>query len=291
MTSPYFLFARRIFEKSAKAHLEYHPMLRKDLKRANLKILADTYISGILLTSLIVSVIFFVFSYPLLFTYGLFGFKFGIFSAVPSLLIAGGSFGLSYLVMLIFPRTVARRRAKDMEKNLPFALMHMSTVAASGVPPAAMFRLLAKTDYGEISTEAQKVVNYIDSFGLDITTAVRRVAANTPSRTFRELLVSINSTIFAGGDLRGFLQSASKTQVDEYKSVIESSSNRLGIAAEVYSVILISGPLLLFVGLSTMNLIWGTIGSFPIPFLIRFGAYFLLPLLNLVFLLFLEVTE
>lgn len=291
MTNSYFRLARRLFEKPAKEHLSYHAGLRRDLKKANIRMLADTYVSGIILTSLIISILTLILSFPLLYTIDPFGLGFGVFFVLPSLALGAISFAAIYLLMLIIPQTISRKREKDIEHNLPFALMHMSAVAASGVGPTAFFRLLTETDYGEASVEASKIVNYIDSFGLDITTAIRRVATNTPSRKFRELLTTINATILSGGDLKKFLYAASKNEIEEYKSQMELVSNKLGIAAEVYSVILISGPLLLFVGLSTMNMIWGTIGGVSIPVMISFGAYFLLPLVNLAFLLFLEVSQ
>jgi len=291
MTKSYFRLARRLFEKSAKKHLEYHPSLKKELKQANLRILAETYMSGILLTSLILSIFAFFISFPFIYSSDIFSLSFGAISAIPSLIIAVIIFAVVYFTMLMTPQAILRRREKDIDKHLPIALMHMSAIAASGVKPAEIFRLLTETDYGELSVEASKIVNYVTSFGLDITTAIRRVATNTPSSKLRDLLTTVNSTVLSGGDLQRFLYVAAKNEIEEYKSIIELTSNKLGIAAEVYSVILISGPLLLFVGLSTMNLIWGTLAGFPIPVLIKFGAYFILPILNLIFILFLEVSR
>ena len=46
-----------------------------------------------------------------------------------------------------------------------------------------MFRLIAESsdEYGAVSEELQKITNYIEIFGYDLSSAVETVAASTPS--------------------------------------------------------------------------------------------------------------
>ncbi|MFH1786202.1 MAG: type II secretion system F family protein [archaeon] len=282
MIPQYVALSRRIFGKTAKRHATQYANLKRDIRQANIQMLLEIYLSLALLTSFLIGMVSLILSFPLL--YATVGFFAVLFSAICGVFIGV----LSYLVFLIYPYSRAKRRANDIDRNLPFAMMHAATIASSGVAPASIFRLLAKTDYGELTVESRKVQHYIDSFGVDLTTAMKRVARSTPSKRFAELLLSLNAVIRSGGNLKAFFYESSESAVTDFKIEQRVISDKLNIIAETYSVVLIGGPLLVFVGLSTMSMVWSQLAGMQIDMVMKFLVYFVLPVLNLIFLIILQ---
>src|SRR3989338_10315390 len=102
-----------------------------------------------------------------------------------------------------YPSLRTKSRRRSIKTNMPFAIDHMSSVIASGVSPATMFKLISSSmEYGEISAEIQKVNNYIEFFGYDILTALRAVALTTPAQEFKEFLEGFVSSVETGGDIK-----------------------------------------------------------------------------------------
>ena len=138
--------------------------------------------------------------------------KYGMINAV----IRGLIFGI--LVMLLtgfltyhYPSILIGSRARKIKNELPFVLLTMSAVAGSGANPISIFKLILEAgEYKEISGEIKKIMNYVNLFGYDLTTALRAVAKTTPSEHFKELLNGMVATIESGGDLKDYLRNTKR---------------------------------------------------------------------------------
>ncbi|WP_414836610.1 type II secretion system F family protein [Candidatus Nanohalococcus occultus] len=263
---------------------KYFDDLKEDLNHADMDVLFRTYISKMLFYSFSGFIAGFLGSltYVLSMDTSLFEslrYLFGIPFAV-SLMI----FGMLYL----YPSQRARKRQKSIEENLPFALNHLAAIATSGIPPSSMFELLSNFDeYGGISEEAEKITRRVNTFGEDLTTALREVADRSPNDDWSDVLYGILSTVQTGGSMEEFLDQKAEEALFDYKMQREKEIERLSTYASFYTAILIAAPVFLVTILSVMNLLGGQVMGFAIRDLMWMGVHVLIPGLNIVFILFL----
>lgn len=267
----------------------YFKPLEEIIRIANIGILFERYVGRMILISLISFIISFsLISYGLIFILKL---------SVLYSLIGGFLIGISlaFIIITIFhsyPYQVLTQKRNSIEANLPFALLHMSAIAASGAPPTIMFKLISETEeYGKVSEEARMIIRNIETFGMDPKTAMKQVADRTPSDSFRQFLYSFISTIETGGDLRKFLENVANEAMNDYRLKRERYLQALSMYADIYTGILIAAPLFFISILSIMGMLGGTIAGLTITDAMRLGIYAFVPLLNIVFILFLHLTQ
>ncbi|MFW5852462.1 MAG: type II secretion system F family protein [Nanoarchaeota archaeon] len=188
--------------------------LYKTLRYANMHVLSSTYTNTMLLTSILAGS-------GAVFLVGVFSLSamFPIQVIVANSLLAG-ILGLAGTVLGFhyFPNYKKKNRERNINTNLPFALDHMAAVASSGVSPSSMFQLISESnDYGEVSVEVEKVVEYVELFGYDIMSAVQRVSTTCPSRLLKEFFEGFVSTVQSGGELKDFLRQSADEAMLHYK--------------------------------------------------------------------------
>ncbi len=267
----------------------YFKPLEEIIRLANIGILFEVYVGLMIFVSLLGFLITFI----SIFIGSIIILKLPIiFSLIGSLI-----FGLSiaFIVLTIFhsyPYRVLSTRKSSIEANLPFAINHMAAIAASGIPPLTMFRLVAEVEeYGKLADEVRLILRNATAFGMDFITAVKQVAERTPSEQFREFLYSFISTIESGGDLKRFLEGASREAIMDYRLKRERYVQLLSTYADFYTALLIAAPLFFVSILSIVSMLGGTLMGLPASLLIQAGIYIFLPLLNFVFILFLHLTQ
>ncbi len=205
-----------------------------------------------------------------------------------SMLTSALAFSLAYY----YPFEKAKSRRRSINTNLPFAIDHMSSVIASGVSPSTMFKLIStSSEYGEISVELEKVTHYVDFFGYDILTALKAVALITPSESFKEFLDGFVATIETGGDLKEYLAQRSGEALLNYRLERQKYVESLSTYSDIYTGVLIAAPLFFVTALSLVSVIGGNLGGMSITTLITVGTYIAIPILNVLFLVFLEINQ
>ncbi|MEM5776829.1 MAG: type II secretion system F family protein [Candidatus Aenigmatarchaeota archaeon] len=197
-----------------------------------------------------------------------------------------------FIIGYFYPiQLVASRRAK-IETNLPFAVAHMGAIASSGIPPSAVFKLLSKfKEYDVLAEEMEKIVTNIEVFGLDPVTAMKEVAKRTPSEKFKQILLGFASTIESGGSLKIYLKNMSEQTLFQWRMKREKYLQQLSTYAEFYTGILIAAPLFIISLFAIMNMIEPNLGGIGILQLMRLSIYLLIPILNIVFIVFLSTTQ
>ena len=255
---------------------------------ANLKVLANTYIN----------IIFFLTILSSLFSVPVFTVFFALQGGPPGMImlkILGAVImvtNFTFWMGVYYPFMKAKSRKRSINTNLPFAIDHMSSVIASGVSPATMFNLISNSrEYGEISIEIEKVVNYTEFFGYDILTALKAVALTTPSEQFKEFIDGFVSTIETGGDLKEYLSQKSSEALLNYRLERQKYIESLSTYSDIYTGVLIAAPLFFVTALSLVSVLGGTIGGLSINTIITLGTYVAIPGLNLMFLVFLELNQ
>ncbi|MBI4154849.1 type II secretion system F family protein [Candidatus Woesearchaeota archaeon] len=267
---------------------EFFSSMVNKLILSQIKILSKTFISMILFTSLLSTLVSFV----------IYLFLFYFYSTLTlTNIVLSGFFGLftGILVFVIFyyyPSTEVDGLRKKIKEDLPFVIVHMSAVAGSGARPSAVFTMLLKSkEYPGLEGEIKKIVNYINLFGYDLSTALRTVARTTPSVEFRDLLNGMVSTITTGGSLKEYLKAKADEAITQYRLDRKRYVESLSTYSEVYIGLLVAAPLLFFVTLAIINSLGSTVAGLPISTVAYLGIFILLPALNMIFYAFLSFVQ
>ena len=155
-----------------------------------------------------------------------------------------------------------------------------------------MFKLISQSkEYGEVSVEIEKIVNYIEIFGYDVLTALKAVAATTPSYQFKDFFEGMISTTQTGGDLKDYFSQKAEEAMIHYKMERQKYTETIATYSDIYTGILIAAPLFFVAALSLVSLLGGTVGGMDVNVIIVLGTYVVIPFMNVAFLAFLEVTQ
>lgn len=267
---------------------EFFRYLYNALRLANIRMLSNTYVN----VMVFVSVFFTIVTFPFYATF---------FSAlqnppavmlVKSALLSVISGVSSFFAFYGYPYGKIRQRARNIKTNLPFAINHMAAVASSGVPPVKMFKLIAESkEYGEISVEIEKIVEYVELFGYDFLTALKSVSATTPSEPLKEFFEGMISNIESGSELKVYMNEKSKEALLEYQLERQKFTETISTYSDIYTGILIAAPLFFVTALSLVSILGGVVAGIPIDTLIIMGTYIIIPLLNIAFIIFLQMTQ
>ena len=266
----------------------YFSALQEEILKSNLNMLFDLYVGKVVFLSLLsfISILIFVST-----AMPLFGFPL-IISLISGLITATT---FSFIILTIcysYPFQLLTAKRNSIENAMPFAINHIGAIASSGIPPFTIFKLLGSVhEYGEIRNESERIVRNMETFGMDITTAIKNVAERTPSPGFRRFLLGISSTIETGGDLKKFLENSAKDALFEYRLKREKYLQTLSTYADFYTAVLIAAPLFFISILSVMSLVGGEILGMSIPMAMRVGIYVLIPVLNTIFIAFIHFTQ
>lgn len=260
---------------------EYFENLYKKIQIANLKILPSIYINILIFTSLVLGFLFFIIGMLV----GL------VFLKMPFVV----AFGLGWLLAIIgiflivvvfteYPNSVITERMKSIETNLPFAIIHMSSIAGSGVVPLKMFELVAeRKDFGAVSEEFERIVKYVNLFGVDLITAIRETLDLTPSTQLKDFLNGLITSIESGGDLILYLTVKANEILDLYKIKREKVNDNISVFSEMYMGIMITAPIFFVLVISMIGFLGAQIGGISAPIMLGIFTYVIFPLLNFAF--------
>jgi len=157
------------------------PSLRLHLEQTKANLTAQEYISLSITSSLITFVYMTIFFIVLFFMLDLDN---------PILL----AFGASILIVLfiffqqvLYPKLLAGRKIKDIEKNLLPALQDILVQLNSGIPLFNILVNVSHQKYGEVANEFGKAVNKIGS-GISQIDVLDEMASKNPSLYFRRAI-------------------------------------------------------------------------------------------------------
>ena len=276
----------RFMGKLADSSMGSYDFLEKQLQGAGINMLLKAWVSMMYMTVILVymaSLAAVLAMSPFL-SFGFIDFIYYVVFA--PILIAS----LAFVALYMYPSQKAKSVKKSIDSNLPFALIHMSAIVSSGIPPEFMFQIMSKfRDYGKITDQMARIVRNMKTFGMSSVAAVDNVAKTTPSRDLRQILGGISSTIEKGGDLSYYLKEMSDKTLFDYRMEREKHSKTLSVLSDVYTALLITGPLMIISVIVMMSMIGGDVFGLAIPdaMLLMVGA---VAAANIVYLLFLEVT-
>jgi archaellum biogenesis protein FlaJ (TadC family) len=99
------------------------------------------------------------------------------------------------------------------------------------------------------------------------------------------------STTQTGGDIKAYLAQKSEEAMLNYKLDRQKYTETIATYSDIYTGILIAAPLFFVAALSMVSLLGGKIGGMGVSTVIVLGTYVAIPIMNVFFLAFLELTQ
>jgi len=271
--------------------------LERSIVRAKLPFIPASYLSVIFFTTIISFIVGI-----LLFVFFLF-FNFGV--ALPIITRATGDFLprfskvilipillpiVTFLLIYFYPSMEEKSAENKINSELPFATIHMSSIAGSMIDPSNIFKIIISTkEYPFLEKEFTKLMNEINVYGYDLVTALKNIAYNSPSRNLSELFTGLATTINSGGNLQDFFDKRAETLLFDYKIQREKYAKSAETMMDVYISVVIAAPMI-FMLLMMMMSISGlglAVGTSTITIMTILGVV----VINIVFLTFLHLKQ
>ena len=290
--SGYLKLSNRFFQNSAVRQIKKgrFAKLPDELKRANVDILFQTYVAMILFTTFLSFFIgLFLVAFLLFFEVG-FTFPFigitdqGIlirllkFFWIPFVLPV-----LTFVTVYLYPNAEKGSISKKIDRELPFAVIHMSAISGSGIEPTKIFTIIGLSrEYPFLRKEIRKVLNQINLYGYDLVTALNNVSKTTPSKKMSELFAGLSATITSGGDLQGFFEKRAETLLIGYRLEREKFTKMAETFMDIYISLVVATPMILILLLIMISISGVNVGFSPTQ--ITFIIIAVIGLINVVFL-------
>jgi len=288
-TNFYNVFANKIFGNSAENLIKKYPKYFDDLRRtvrlANLRIFFNTYVSLGILSFFLTMLLSFLLSLVIFMDFSVFAFaKYISLSLLMGLFVLAG--------LYYYPRIIMDSRRRDIKQDLPFAIIHMAAVAGSGAQLVTVFSMIVESnEYKGLEGEIKRILNYVNLFGYNMSTALRAVAENTPSNEFKELMNGMIETIESGGSLKNYLKNKADDIMTTYKLERKRYVETLSTYSDIYTAILIAAPLLFIIVLVLLSIVGTKVGGVDISFIEKLGTFIVVPVLNIGFIIFLNIVQ
>lgn len=281
-------FAVRLFGIYWRARRNKFPSLRDKLIKADMHMSVEEWLSTITLGSIIIPLLFFpLFIMAAWFLVGHFLVwdtlrniapvtPEGIFRLAGELLAVILALAIPmpvwFLIFYSYPSVMISDRRRKIDAQLPYAIGWMSSLALVGVIPYDIFRKLSETEeyYGEMSREAKRLIRDVELLGFDFLTALRNLAAITPSESLRTFLQGALTSTVSGGEMGDYFISKARETMEENRKKFADFINNLGMLSELYITGMVAGPLFIIVMFAAMMMLSGA--SPQILMIIIYGA-------------------
>lgn len=151
---------------------------------------------------------------------------------------------MAFMQVAMFPPMQARKRVKEVERNLVFALRAILVQLKSGVSLFDSMTMVAKGNYGGISGEFKKAVDLINT-GTPENEALEEMSEMNPSPYLRKSLWQIVNGMNAGADISDVLGETVRSMIREQKIAINRYGSQLRVLSLMYMMIGVIMPALL----------------------------------------------
>jgi flagellar protein FlaJ len=179
---------------------------------------------------------------------------------------------------------------ENIERELPFAVMIFTLMAASGVSAYNSWKKVRKLSFlPTFKKEADEVVRQVEVLGKDPLTVMRERSEKTTSKLYRNFLGGFVSTIRSGGKMVDYMRSELKS-IFEFRNInMTRSIERIATLVESYAVMLIVTlcAYILFVVFSatSMMALLGAASLPNSPVLSYLIAFLFMPLISFIFIM------
>ncbi len=210
--------------------------LERDLKRSDVNLYPEEYCAfssamGFILALLVFAVFFLVIT-P--------------FQIILSLLAFALSLVFASLLIANLPSIRLKSGSREVDRQLPFALRHMSALLSAGISIFDSMVSVSKADYGLLSKELDKVVWDVKS-GENFAEALEDASGRIGSTSFTRVTIHIRRALQMGGDVAKIISQIADDLTFEMRMKISDFVEKLNAFAIVYLIGGIVGPVVMAV--------------------------------------------
>lgn len=209
--------------------------LELNLRQAEMDVKPIEYVAMVILST----ITFFIFMFLVLFMI-----FFSLEFENPISITIMASLFISFFVFLsgmMYPKLLANRRIKDLEKNLLPALRTLLIQINSGVPLFDVLVEISSEDYGEISKVFNLTVKEINA-GKSQIEALDELATNNPSLFFRRAIWQLVNGMKSGAKLNNVIKQVIYSLSQEQLIEIQKYGSQLNPLAMFYMMIAVILP-------------------------------------------------
>ncbi|MDZ4256467.1 MAG: type II secretion system F family protein, partial [archaeon] len=191
--------------------------------------------------SMVIVLFYFIF-----FSFLFFVMSFRLLGTLDLLTPLGVSFFLSFLVLLqliTYPIIKVKKKVRDLDRNLVYALRTILVQLYSGVSLYDAMKVVAEGNYGAVSKEFKKAVDRI-STGEIQEVALERIAEYNPSLYFRRAIWQIVNGMKAGADVTAVLAESVNSLTDAQSIQIRNYESQMKVLSLVYMMLGVIVPAL-----------------------------------------------
>lgn len=250
------------------------PQLEWDLKKAGYSIEPPEFLSLVIYLSVLSLVLLTVIiGVPLLVLVGVDKLYITLVSA---LFLSSAVF----LYLMLLPKTMIKKRARDIDKDLEYMLKDIRIQLSSGVPLFDTLVNASHGKYGQCSEIAQGIVEEVES-GKSMVDVLDKVGLWSPSDHLRNVLWQIVNAVKSGSDINRVLEAISQDIRIEKENRIKSYAQELNMWGLVYMMFAIVAPsmgvtlLLILSSFMGMSLVTERLFWFILAGLILFQVFFI----------------
>lgn len=213
------------------------PLSDADMKRAEIPVTVKEYAT----MALVIIAFYFLFFFFIFFTV-----SYRVFQSLnPTLpLIVSTIFAFLVLAQLIaYPVILTKKKVRDLDRNLVFALRTTLVQLRSGVSLFDSMKVVAEGKYGTVSTEFRKAVEEINT-GTIQEVALERIGEYNPSIYFRRTIWQLVNGMRAGADITQVLGESVESLTDAQSIQIRNYESQMKILSLVYMMLGVIVPAL-----------------------------------------------
>ncbi len=260
----------RVFGPIAPKFLSNMFEFKDSLKRAGIKIYAETYVTMMFMAALLTTPVTVIALILLYFTKLVF-----LIFLVP----------LPIFVMIVFmitPSMKAGERGRSLEREIPFAAAYITVMATGGISPYMSIKRLSKVELmPAMQREARDIMRDVEIFGIDPLSALTDSAKHHPLDIYSDFIAGYASTVITGGDTSHFLETKTHDIFKARSMRIKAAAERLGTLLESFVIVMVLMSLCFYI-LFSVDAIYSTGISMYSSMMMY--TYVFAPMLSIVFI-------
>jgi flagellar protein FlaJ len=198
------------------------------------------------------------------------------------------------MVSLIIPSSRAKKRALGIDKQLPFALRHMSIEIRAGVGIYKTMESVANSDYGVLSDGIHDVLANIEK-GVPTEEALEMWAASTRSDGLRRMVSHLVRALRTGGNLSEIMITIAEDVSFERKMRIADYAEKLNLMSLFLMMAAIVFPVMITVltSVGSNEVIQQYVSTFAIfsPMFLMLVYFVICPALIFIFIYFVRAAD
>jgi pilus assembly protein TadC len=174
---------------------------------------------------------------------------------------------------------------EDINRNLPFAIIHMASLADAGIEIKYIIKIISETEeYGYLSKEFKKIYDKI-SLGRGLIESLRSVADDTLSKDLKDFLEELILTITSGRKISEFLILYSQQEMIRYNAFLRKTNQIMKTFSDLYVGMVLTIPMIIIsIGVMLLSILQQTY-NINIRGILEIITYVGLPIINVGFMI------